>query len=86
MTSYTSRRALKRWLSIVPLPGRLSTGTVGRASLDNPDLPASFVAEALASMREPRDLCLANGVHELRGSTDKAICPTVKKPTCQRCD
>ena len=29
--------------------------TVGRASLDNPDLPASFVAEALASMREPRD-------------------------------
>ncbi|CAH1385158.1 hypothetical protein NTGM5_10040 [Candidatus Nitrotoga sp. M5] len=37
-------------------------------------------------MREPRDLCLANGVHELRGSTDKAICPTVKKPTCQRCD
>ncbi len=29
--------------------------TIGRASLDNPDLPASFVAEALASMREPRD-------------------------------
>ena len=29
--------------------------TVGRASLDNPDLPVSFVAEALASMREPRD-------------------------------
>ncbi|BBE50831.1 hypothetical protein OYT1_ch1274 [Ferriphaselus amnicola] len=28
---------------------------VGRASLDNPDLPVSFVAEALASMREPRD-------------------------------
>ena len=28
---------------------------VGRASLDNPDLPASFVAEALASMREPRE-------------------------------
>ncbi len=29
--------------------------TVGRASLDNPDLPVSFVAEALVSMREPRD-------------------------------
>lgn len=29
--------------------------TVGRAALDNPDLPVSFVAEALASMREPRD-------------------------------
>ncbi len=28
---------------------------VGRASLDNPDLPVSFVAEALSSMREPRD-------------------------------
>ena len=29
--------------------------TIGRASLDNPDLPVSFVAEALASMREPRN-------------------------------
>lgn len=28
---------------------------VGRAALDNPDLPASFVAESLASMAEPRD-------------------------------
>jgi hypothetical protein len=28
---------------------------VGRAALDNPDLPVSFVAEALASMREPRN-------------------------------
>ncbi|ADL54969.1 ParD-like family protein [Gallionella capsiferriformans] len=28
---------------------------VGRVSLDNPDLPVSFVAESLASMREPRD-------------------------------
>ncbi|MFA6921202.1 MAG: ParD-like family protein [Gallionella sp.] len=28
---------------------------VGRASLDNPDLPVSFVAESLASMREPRE-------------------------------
>ena len=26
---------------------------VGRAALDNPDLPVSFVADALASMAEP---------------------------------
>ncbi len=28
---------------------------VGRAALDNPDLPVSFVAESLASSAEPRD-------------------------------
>lgn len=28
---------------------------VGRAALDNPDLPVSFVAESLASMGEPRE-------------------------------
>ncbi len=28
---------------------------VGRASLENPDLPASFIAEALVSLAEPRD-------------------------------
>ncbi|MBF0182829.1 MAG: hypothetical protein HQM06_00365 [Magnetococcales bacterium] len=27
--------------------------TVGRAALDNPDLPASFIAESLMSMAEP---------------------------------
>lgn len=27
---------------------------VGRAALDNPDLPASFIAESLISMAEPR--------------------------------
>ena len=27
---------------------------VGRAALDNPDLPVSFIAESLASMAEPR--------------------------------
>jgi len=32
---------------------------VGRAALDNPDLPASFVAESLASLSEPRDLAVA---------------------------
>ena len=29
---------------------------VGRAALDNPDLPVSFIADALASMAEPREL------------------------------
>jgi hypothetical protein len=28
---------------------------VGRAALDNPDLPASFIAESLASMAESRE-------------------------------
>jgi len=28
---------------------------VGRAALDNPELPVSFVAEALASLSEPRE-------------------------------
>lgn len=28
---------------------------VGRAALDNPDLPVSFVAESLASLAEPHD-------------------------------
>ena len=27
---------------------------LGRAALDNPDLPASFIAESLMSMAEPR--------------------------------
>ncbi len=27
---------------------------VGRAALDNPDLPVSFIAESLASIAEPR--------------------------------
>lgn len=30
---------------------------VGRAALDNPDLPASFIAECLISMAEPREDC-----------------------------
>jgi hypothetical protein len=29
---------------------------VGKAALDNPDLPASFVAEAVLSLEEPREL------------------------------
>lgn len=29
--------------------------SVGRAALDNPDLPVSFIAETLASMAEPRE-------------------------------
>lgn len=30
-------------------------GEVGRAALDNPDLPASFIAESLMAMAEPRE-------------------------------
>ena len=29
--------------------------TLGRAAIDNPDLPINFIAESLASMREPRE-------------------------------
>jgi len=32
---------------------------VGRAALDNPDLPVSFVAESLASLAEPREEAIA---------------------------
>ena len=28
---------------------------VGRAALDNPDLPVGFIADSLASMAEPRE-------------------------------
>lgn len=28
---------------------------VGRAALENPDLPASFIAESLKSLAEPRE-------------------------------
>ena len=28
---------------------------VGRAALDNPDLPVSFIAESLAALAEPRE-------------------------------
>ena len=28
---------------------------VGRAALDNPDLPVSFIAESIVSMAEPRE-------------------------------
>lgn len=28
---------------------------IGRAALDNPDLPVGFIAESLASMAEPRE-------------------------------
>ena len=32
---------------------------VGRAALDNPDLPVTFVAESLASIAEPREQATA---------------------------
>lgn len=28
---------------------------LGRAAIDNPDLPISFIVESLASMKEPRE-------------------------------
>ena len=31
---------------------------IGRAAIDNPDLPIGFIAESLASMREPRENAL----------------------------
>ena len=41
---------------------------VGRAALDNPDLPASFIAESLMSMAEPRE----ESIPFLRRSSPKA--------------
>ena len=32
---------------------------VGRAALDNPDLPVSFIAESLVSLAEPREFATA---------------------------
>lgn len=32
---------------------------VGRAALDNPELPASFIAESLMSLAEPREESIA---------------------------
>lgn len=44
---------------VVP-PGQIEhCAKVGRAVLDNPDLPVSFVAAALASLAEARELATA---------------------------
>ena len=40
---------------------------VGRAALDNPDLPVSFIAESLASMAEPRELATPFAPRKRRG-------------------
>ena len=38
------------------IPGQIEYwAKVGRAALDNPDLPVSFIAEALTSLAEPRE-------------------------------
>lgn len=38
------------------VPGQVEFwAKVGRAALDNPDLPASFIAENLIGMAEPRE-------------------------------
>ena len=39
---------------------------LGRAALDNPDLPISFIAESLASMAEPREEATAFVPRSLR--------------------
>ena len=39
---------------------------LGRAALDNPDLPVSFIAESLASMAEPREEATAFVPRSLR--------------------
>lgn len=42
------------------IPGQIEYwAKVGRAVLDNPDLPVSFIAEALASLAEPREAAQA---------------------------
>jgi hypothetical protein len=42
------------------IPGQIEYwAKVGRAALDNPDLPVSFVAEALASLAESREQATA---------------------------
>jgi hypothetical protein len=38
------------------IPGQIELwAKVGRAAIDNPDLPVSFITEALASLAEPRE-------------------------------
>lgn len=38
------------------IPGQIEFwAKVGRAAIDNPDLPVSFIVEALASLAEPRE-------------------------------
>ena len=39
---------------------------LGRAALDNPDLPVSFIAESLTSMAEPREEATAFVPRSLR--------------------
>ena len=57
---------------------------VGRAALDNPDLPASFIAESLMSMAESHDDALPfvparQARHELGAPADQAICQSLQK-------
>lgn len=38
------------------IPGQIELwAKIGRAALDNPDLPVRFIAESLASLAEPRE-------------------------------
>lgn len=52
---------------------------VGRAALDNPDLPASFIAETLMSMAEPREdsapfVRVLPSRNELGSSSNPTVC------------
>ena len=47
--------------------GQIEYGAkLGRAALDNPDLPVSFIAESLTSMAEPREEATAFVPRSLR--------------------
>lgn len=48
-------QALRDWLVSHPGEHGEAIDSLGRAAMDNPDLPVSFVAESLASLAEPRE-------------------------------
>ena len=56
---------------------------IGRAAIDNPDLPASFIAESLASLSESRDQAtpfIPGAVKsELRSPPDSTSCAAVQE-------
>ncbi|MCP2012283.1 BrnA antitoxin family protein [Duganella violaceipulchra] len=48
-------QALRDWLVLHPGEQGDAINSLGRAALENPDLPASLVADSLASLAEPRE-------------------------------
>jgi hypothetical protein len=51
---------------------------VGRAALDNPDLPASFIAESLMSLAEPREDSAPFVARSLAGNLPSSPADTVQ--------